>query len=189
MRGHVYRGIHAALILVIAIVVAGPFPLDALARPHVGGSHHDSTPAACVCAAAEVTHGWCEACGVGYVASLRIPSALLYELLDPHGHDVDLSAVSCNTCHAAMAANEYCETHAIGYSEGRAYVTRLSYLLARGEPVRDTPDHLRLQAALELLDTCEFCALASFANGRCPKCNIHYRDGVKTTVTTERESP
>jgi hypothetical protein len=65
--------------------------------------------------------------------------------------------------------------------DGRAYVSRLAYLMARGEP-EDSPaleaEVDRLQAAVERLAGCELCGVASYVDGRCPTCRIHYQDGV-----------
>lgn len=157
--------------------------------PHLHGSRGRASEHECVCPAAEASNGWCDACAVGYVASLRIPSASLFELLDPHGHEVDLSASSCPACPLAMESDGFCEAHGIGYVEGRGYVNRLTYLLAKGEPVLETEDYLRLRRALGYLDTCESCALASFANSRCPKCGVRFRDGLPLPIPPEEVSP
>lgn len=186
MSGPILRFLLQALTLTALVAVCG---VDAV-WPHLRDAPR--SPAgreACTCETAKPTNGWCGACSVGYVASLRIPSASLFELVDAHGHEVDLTHVSCLTCHRAMETDGFCESHAIGYSAGRAYVSRLAHLLARGDPVQTSQDYLRLQAALRLLDTCEFCALAAFANGRCPQCNVHYRDGERTLATAGKAEP
>jgi hypothetical protein len=177
------------LIFATILTVGNVFPAVAGDGPHSHGHHLHVPGSSCVCEAARSSNGWCDACGVGYVASLRIPSALLYELLDPHGHEVDLSEVSCTTCRWAMSTDGFCEAHRIGYVGGRAYVTRLAYLGAKGEAVQESQEYLRLKAALDVLDTCEYCALALFENGRCPKCNVYYRDGKKIPTPTREASP
>ncbi len=86
----------------------------------------------CSCAEAERSGGWCSACDVGYVGSLRLTSKLLYDEVDAHGHDFDPAKLSCETCRAALASDGYCERHRRGFVAGRAYVTFLAYHLAQG---------------------------------------------------------
>lgn len=111
--------------------------------------------AVCTCATAAVSNGWCEAHAVGQVGGIRIPSQLLYETLDAHGHDVDLSTFECPSCRAAIAASGFCAEHRIGFVKEQAYFSRLTYELARAE-VRD-PARL----------ACPFCRKNSETWGWC----------------------
>lgn len=87
-----------------------------------------------------------------------------------------------------MDSDGFCEPHRIGFVGGRGYVTQLTYRLARGEPVQQTAEYARLRAAIERLDSCEHCALATFTNGRCPTCNIYYRDSQQIPPPTKKAS-
>lgn len=95
---------------------------------------------------------------MGYVASVRIPSAAMFDVLDAHGHTVDLSRSSCPACPSALASDGFCTRCGIGYVAGRAYVSRFTYLLARAEPV----------AAADL--TCPACRENAGSAGWCETC-------------------
>lgn len=92
----------------------------------------------CKCATAKLKGGWCPACKVGYIASIRIPSETLFETLDAHGHDFDPARITCPTCQKAIAAGGFCDQCRMGFVRGQAYLSRLTFHLARGEP-RDPP--------------------------------------------------
>ncbi len=86
----------------------------------------------CKCADAKLKGGWCPACKVGYLASIRIESKLLYEELDAHGHDIDPASIKCPTCRKAIETNGYCESCRMGFVGKQAYLSRLAYHLAKG---------------------------------------------------------
>jgi hypothetical protein len=88
----------------------------------------------CVCATSRVTNGWCAIHGFGYVGGLKIESAWLYEALDAHGHDLDLSTFACPACKKAIASDGYCEEHRIGFVRRQAYFSKLTYETAKAEP-------------------------------------------------------
>ena len=117
-------------------------------------------PAPCTCASAVETNGWCEPHHVGYVASVRIPSRLLYDVLDAHGHTLDLSTFHCPSCRKAIETDGYCGEHRIGFLHGQAYFSRLTYELARGE-VRDS-------AAI----ACPVCRKNAQSHGWCKRCRL-----------------
>jgi hypothetical protein len=145
--------------------------------PYPAGPRSD----VCLCAGIASGTGWCSACNVGFVGSVRVPSASLFEMIDPHGHDLDPAGISCSTCMNALETSAFCERCGIGYVDGRAYVSRLAYLIARGEPEDSSAletEFNRLNVAIERLSDCDLCGVASFADGRCPRCRIHYQDGV-----------
>jgi hypothetical protein len=87
------------------------------------------------CDKARRLNHWCKAGNIGYVAGLEIRPRFLYEVLDPHGHDVDPKAMRCEVCRRALKSHGYCPAHRMGYVGGRAYMTPLTYYLARGRPV------------------------------------------------------
>jgi hypothetical protein len=90
----------------------------------------------CTCPQARLTDGWCDVHHVGYVAMVRIPSRLLYDTLDAHGHVLDLSTFTCPGCRKAIDGDGFCEEHRIGFVRKQAYFSRLTYEIARGERLR-----------------------------------------------------
>ena len=118
------------------------------------------TPGSCTCITAKDTNGWCEAHGVGYVASVRIRSKMLYETLDAHGHTLDLDTFHCASCRKAIESNGFCEQHRIGFVGRQVYFSRLTYELARGES-RDT-------ARIE----CRVCRRNTESHGWCERCKV-----------------
>ncbi len=171
----------------------------------------------CTCEKAKIANGWCEHCRVGYAASLKIPSFLLYEALDMHGHEIKPASFTCSTCQTALRTNGYCEECRIGFIGGLAYMSRPTYLLAHGTAVdakkltcatcrkhltqsgwcekcrigiignlayseraifvQTQAAYKRLAAGIAKLDECEICAIVLTLDGRCAKCNLHYKDG------------
>lgn len=88
----------------------------------------------CSCDVARMKGGWCGECEVGYVASVKIESADLFEWLDAHGHKIDPKRIACSSCKKALASDGYCEKCLIGYVHKEAYLSRLTYHLAKGAP-------------------------------------------------------
>lgn len=143
---------------------------------------HASSVPACACALERQRSGWCEACRVGYVAGTPIHSQVLYDALDAHGHEVDAASLACASCRAAARSDGFCETHARGFVDRRAYLSRLAYHVARGEP-EAVPDELeRLSEALRVAARCELCAAALVIDGTCPTCRLSYRDGLASPM-------
>ncbi len=91
--------------------------------------------ATCSCDEARKIHEWCETHQVGWAAGIQIPSRMLWEAIDAHGHEVDPDSIDCEGCLAAMAADGYCEIHFMGFVGGEAYFSRLAYLMAQGSVV------------------------------------------------------
>ena len=97
-------------------------------------AHHPPPPSSVGgCRGARLTHGWCGPCKVGFVASVEISSPVLYEALDTHGHDLVPDAIECTSCKEGLAVDGYCEVDGYGFVGGRAYMTKLTYFLARGK--------------------------------------------------------
>ena len=88
---------------------------------------------ACVCDEARLINGWCERHAVGYVAALPIHSRLLFEQLDAHGHELDLTTFTCPACRKGIAESGYCDEHHLGFVGRLVYFSRLTFELARGE--------------------------------------------------------
>ena len=108
-----------------------------------------------MCGAREGLGAWCYIHRIGHVAGVPISSLRLYEAVDTHGHEVDLTTFSCPACQRAIATDGVCAQHRVAFQEGRAYFTLLTYYLARGEP--------REPAAL----SCPACRKASEDHGWC----------------------
>lgn len=120
-----------------------------------------STPKSpCTCSQACVTNGWCSACRVGYVAGLKIPSLLMYDALDAHGHNIDPRKITCNSCKTALETDGYCPVCRIGFIRNQAYLSRLTYHVAMGKVV-----------AAEHLD-CVRCASHVGNSGWCDECKV-----------------
>lgn len=89
----------------------------------------------CTCREAIQTHAWCGKCQVGYAAGLRITSALLFEAMDTHGHEIKPETMRCPGCRAAVASDGLCEFCHMGFVNKRLFFTPLTYLLALGKVV------------------------------------------------------
>jgi len=87
------------------------------------------------CEAAKRINGWCEAVNAGYVASVEVRSRFLYEVLDTHGHDIDPVGMKCETCRNALQNDGYCPAHKMGYVHGEAFLSPLTYYLARARKI------------------------------------------------------
>lgn len=111
-------------LVAVIVLLAGP------AAPSAAGA---GPPPACE--EAKRINGWCREANLGYVASLPIRSPLLYEALDAHGHAVDPSAMTCETCRAALESDGFCADHRMGFVGGEAYLSPLTYHLARGRTI------------------------------------------------------
>jgi hypothetical protein len=104
-------------------------------------------------------------CNVGYVAGRRIESAMLFETLDPHGHDLDIAGMACPSCRTAADSGGYCENCRIGFVNRMAFFTRLTYGLAQGRVM----DRAALSCAVcrsnaEHPGWCDACACGMVGN-------------------------
>jgi hypothetical protein len=68
--------------------------------------------------------------------------------------------MECATCRAAVEVDGFCERCSIGFVAKQAFLSRLSYYLAKGE--RRTPGSV----------TCEGCRALIGGRGWCEKCGI-----------------
>lgn len=106
--------------------------LAALGLPAAGRAHPPSVRS---CEEAKRVNGWCEPAHVGYVASVPIRSRFLYEVLDAHGHAIAPDEVTCETCRKALESDGYCPAHRMGFVRGEAYLSSLTYHLARARTI------------------------------------------------------
>ncbi|MBI4719551.1 MAG: hypothetical protein HY763_17275 [Planctomycetes bacterium] len=130
----------------------------------------------CRCPQARRAHGWCDACRVGYVAGHRIPSQLMYEVLDAHGHEIDAQRLTCETCRKAIAEDGYCSTCRMGFIGGQAYLSRLTYYVARGSVVE--PAEL----------SCSACRAHYSSTGWCAACGVGIVGNVRYRNLTDFEA-
>ncbi len=112
------------------------------------------------CAEARATNGWCDTHRVGYVASVPIRSERLHHAVDAHGHDVDPASFTCRSCVEALGRDGFCEAHRMGFVRKQAYFSRLTYLLARGEPAE--PSTIG----------CAVCRKNAETHGWCERCKL-----------------
>lgn len=117
------------------------------------------TPAAqCNCVQARTTNGWCSACRVGYVAGLKIPSLLMYDALDAHGHAIDPKRMTCTSCRKALATDGFCNDCRMGFIKRKAYLSRLTYYVAKGTVVTESDINCaRCRSHLGTTGWCDDC--------------------------------
>lgn len=123
----------------------------------------------CSCEIESLRNGWCERHG-GWVAGVSVPSKSLHDAVDAHGHEIDASLLTCETCRAEQASEGYCTKDRMGWIGGQAYMTRLTYQLARGEWNEG------------LARRCEACRERGELSGWCDTCRsgwvgtVHFTD-------------
>lgn len=135
--------------------------LVALASQHP--AHDPQAP--CICSLKQTHNVWCRHCNVGYLAMRRIDSAMLFDALDPHGHDIDQSTLQCTVCLAAVRTDGYCHDCRMGFVEGRAYFTPLTHGLAQGRPV--APEDIecpQCQRNIQSTGWCDRCGRGMVGN-------------------------
>lgn len=114
----------------------------------------------CTCEIAKLKGGWCTKCQTGYLAGVRIKSEFLFEVLDAHGHDIDLKAIRCERCRQARKSNGFCDRCRIGWIDNKAYMSRLTYHLTKGEA--------KVVADMK----CPICRRNAARGGWCEKCRL-----------------
>ncbi len=98
--------------------------------------------------------------GIDYLAGVPIESELLFDVLDAHGHDIAPEAITCTTCRAAIESDGFCDHCKIGWINKRAYMSRLTYHINKGEE--------RPASAI----TCPVCRTNTARGGWCKTCNV-----------------
>lgn len=116
------------------------------------------------------TNGWCEPCGRGYVAGRAIPSRMLHEALDAHGHELGPGGVLCLECAEALEVDGFCPRCRSGFVGGQLYFGELSWSLHRGT--------MRPREEVR----CPGCREVYGGIGDCPRCgalwvgSVEFRD-------------
>ncbi|MEK6675945.1 MAG: hypothetical protein AABZ47_09865 [Planctomycetota bacterium] len=119
----------------------------------------------CSCAVIKKSGGWCPECKLGYLAGVRVTSRFFFEMLDAHGHDLDLTALQCPTCKKNATDGGYCDDCRIGFHKKKAYFTRLTYEFAQGVIVeRETLPCDDCHKCPELIHWCERCGKGLLGN-------------------------
>lgn len=132
----------------------------------------NGTEPACICQSVRNTGGWCKACKVGYVAGVKIESALVFEALDAHGHDIDPDSIECPSCQRVLKTDGFCEHCRMGFVHGKAYMSRLTYHVAKGR-IKDV-DKI----------ACPKCRKNAKSIGWCKACHV----GMMGPVAIENEA-
>ena len=114
-------------------------------------------------------------CKVGYVASFKIKSELLLEVIDAHGHDYQPQAIKCEGCRRAMKSEGLCDHCGIGFVGDKLYVSRSMYSLAKGKPIHKTTL------------TCATCHKHAESHGWCDACDAGMVGNVKFSDRKEYE--
>ncbi len=114
----------------------------------------------CKCEVFKLKGGWCSKCETGYLAGVRIKSEFLFEVLDAHGHDIDLGAIRCASCKEARKSNSFCDQCRRGWIDNKVYMSRLTYHLAKGEA--------RVVSDIK----CGVCRASAAQGGWCEKCRV-----------------
>lgn len=68
----------------------------------------------------------------GFVAGIKVSSGALFEALDAHGHEIDPGALTCAVCKEAWRRGGFCDRCRMGFVNGLAYLSRLTYHIATG---------------------------------------------------------
>jgi hypothetical protein len=118
--------------MVLGVALAAGLLVILAADPDKGTAHTGTTQG---CEEAKRDGGWCEAKGVGYVADVEIRSRRLFEALDAHGHDIVPEGMTCETCRKAIRTDGFCPDHLMGYVKGKAYLSPLTYQIARARRI------------------------------------------------------
>ena len=107
--------------------------------------------------------GWCDSCGAGYLAGVRIESHRLWHTMDAHGHRIRTDLLTCDSCVAAERTDGFCAESRMGFVDGEAYFSRLTWLLAVAP--RESSASIACPACrrnAERHGWCERCALGRF---------------------------
>jgi hypothetical protein len=118
----------------------------------------------CICEKAKVADGWCDVCGFGFVAGLKIPSRLLFTTID-HGHDIGENVLRCETCRKARESDGFCSRCRIGFSKNKIYLSSFTHCLAKGTRIK--PGELRCETCRKHVDEggwCDACKRGVFGN-------------------------
>lgn len=132
---------------------------------------HEIKPASFTCPTCQTalrTNGYCEKCRIGFIGGLAYMSRYTYLLAQ--GTAVDAEKLTCATCRDHLDQSGWCEDCKIGIVGNFAYSDSALFLQAQAA-------YKRLAAGIAKLEECEICAIVLTLDGRCAKCNLHYKDG------------
>ncbi|MBU0638008.1 MAG: hypothetical protein KKB50_04025 [Planctomycetes bacterium] len=110
------------------------------------------------CSVAKIDGGWCDGCGAGYVAGVKIGSKKLYDALA--AKEIKADAMSCKGCKGAYDKNGQCGHCQVGFVDKQAYRSRVAYHLALGQ----AKDPAKIK--------CDSCKLAAKSHGWCGGCQV-----------------
>lgn len=83
-------------------------------------------------------------------------SELLFETLDPHGHVIGHESITCPNCLAAIACDGWCVDCRIGWQNGLAWMTRITWVFSKGEvATASTPLCAACRARVDAATTAE----------------------------------
>ncbi len=135
---------------------------------HLGESRSDHrwNPTCVGCQEAMPVNGWCSPCDHGLVAGRIIPSRQFHELLDAHGHEVEISTLQCGMCRVVAPHDGFCSRCRNGFVAGQLYFSELTWALAGG--VQESRG-IDCRGCLELIED----------SGRCPHCLAHWVGSVR----------
>ncbi len=142
----------AVLSALLSVLVLGLLTANPLAA-------HEPEPCT-QCEEARKTNGWCDACGVGWVGDVELRSKHLWHILDAHGHRLNVENLGCDDCVKASVTGGYCAKSKIGFVDGEAYFSRLTWALARGEQQEGVAPE------------CATCREHSTSAGWCEACGV-----------------
>ena len=118
----------------------------------------------CICDKARVHDGWCDVCGFGFVAGLKIPSKFFFTTID-HGHEVSDSVLRCESCRQAFKSDGFCTLCKLGYYQKKLYLSSFTHCLAKG--TRISRSGMTCPMCLRHMDQggwCETCKRGVFGN-------------------------
>jgi hypothetical protein len=132
-------------------------------------AHPPPKHSGCACVTLKRTGGFCLPCKAGYIADLRITSAVVIEALDTHGHIFIADSLECPSCRRAAARNGRCTTCHRGFVGNKIYASKITYYLALGQPIEG------------VRPSCAKCRSTSGSTGWCTECKkgwiAHYAYG------------
>lgn len=139
---------------------------------------HDFNPASIKCESCRKVldaGGYCEKCRMGFVGTLAYLSPLTYYIAQGTYRGTD--ALSCTTCKTNADRGGWCDSCKVGMIGNVAVQDKAEFdrALVAYRIFRD---------AVNMLEQCEFCAIAMIADGKCPTHKLTYREG-RPVVTSK----
>lgn len=121
------------------------------------GFAHAAEPR-CTCSSQSEIGVWCDACNVGHIATVKIESKRLFDAVDAHGHQTRIESLRCNECRRLAKSGGFCESCRTGYVAGKAYFSKLTYLLAKGSMANSASATCKkCKVDMQRLSWCDAC--------------------------------